>query len=104
MAWRNLGLTWIRGIFRAALKQLKQERIKKYEYCLPCEFATSLSSYFINLLLGVDEMVWMFQRYRLPNCAFVNIGVICGYILANGWWAGRELILVVNDLQTFTLH
>jgi hypothetical protein len=23
--------------YRAALKQLKQERIKKYEYCLPCE-------------------------------------------------------------------
>jgi hypothetical protein len=42
----NSGLTCVRGVFRAALKQLKQERIKKYDYCLPCECALSQCSQF----------------------------------------------------------
>ena len=78
----SLVLRWVRGICRAALKQLKQERIKKYEYCLPCECVLYLSLRELAALLVFKWLHW-------PNCAFMDIGVRSGYIPPNARWGGR---------------
>lgn len=46
-AWFPSVASYLYGIFwcRAALKHLKIDRVKKYEYCLPCEFSNYLQMF-----------------------------------------------------------
>lgn len=85
---------------RSALKLLKIERVKQYDYCLPCEFVHIFVTFLMFLYLNVRVMrvlIYTFKRLYLYSVALstTNLYVIsaCKGYLAQIWWNVRNFFI-----------